>query len=60
MSSFPAFGDGAVYLESLAPHNTLDVQTPGGRCSARFDYRKEGSGIAQIGPLRCTREAATP
>jgi outer membrane usher protein len=52
--------DGAVYLESLAPHNTLDVQTPGGHCSARFDYRKEGSGIAQIGPLRCTREAATP
>ncbi|HWT17544.1 MAG TPA: FimD/PapC C-terminal domain-containing protein, partial [Variovorax sp.] len=53
--------DGAVYLESLEPRNTLDVQTPGGgRCRASFDYRKDGAGIPQIGPLRCIREAKTP
>jgi len=52
--------DGAVYLESLQPHNTLDVQTPGGACRSSFDYRKEGAAIPQIGPLRCAREAKTP
>ncbi|MFH0130941.1 fimbria/pilus outer membrane usher protein [Variovorax sp. VaC1] len=52
--------DGAVYLESLQAHNTLDVQTPGGACRTRFDYRKDGAAIPQIGPLRCTREAKTP
>ena len=52
--------DGAVYLESLAPRNTLEVQTPAGRCRASFDYRKDGAGIPQIGPLRCTREGKTP
>lgn len=52
--------DGAVYLESLQPHNTLEVQTPGGRCRASFDYRKDGAGIPQIGPLRCIREGKTP
>lgn len=52
--------DGAVYLESLEARNTLDVQTPGGRCRASFDYRKDGAGIPQIGPLRCAREAKTP
>ncbi|WP_235505808.1 fimbria/pilus outer membrane usher protein [Variovorax sp. Root411] len=52
--------DGAVYLESLEARNTLDVQTPGGHCRASFDYRKDGAGIPQIGPLRCAREAKTP
>lgn len=52
--------DGAVYLESLQPRNTLDVQTPSGRCRASFDYRKEASGIPQIGPLRCAKETKTP
>ncbi|MGJ7505717.1 fimbria/pilus outer membrane usher protein [Variovorax sp. ZT5P49] len=52
--------DGAVYLESLQAHNTLDVQTPGGACRTSFDYRKDGAGIPQIGPLRCAREAKTP
>ncbi|MGJ7495343.1 fimbria/pilus outer membrane usher protein [Variovorax sp. RT4R15] len=52
--------DGAVYLETLEPRNTLDVQMPNGRCQASFDYRKDGTGIPQIGPLRCAREARSP
>ena len=52
--------DGAVYLEALQPRNTLDVQTPSGRCRASFDYRKDGTGIPQIGPLRCAKETKTP
>ncbi|MDR6889822.1 MULTISPECIES: fimbria/pilus outer membrane usher protein [Variovorax] len=52
--------DGAVYLETLQPRNTLEVQTPAGGCRASFDYRKDGAGIPQIGPLRCTREAKAP
>jgi outer membrane usher protein len=52
--------DGAVYLETLQPRNTLEVQTPAGRCSASFDYRKDGAGIPQIGPLRCAKETKTP
>jgi len=52
--------DGAVYLESVEARNTLDVQTPGGHCRASFDYRKDGAGIPQIGPLRCATEAKTP
>jgi outer membrane usher protein len=52
--------DGAVYLESLEARNTLDVQMPGGHCRASFDYRKDGAGIPQIGPLRCATEAKTP
>lgn len=49
--------DGAAYLDTLDAHNTLDVQTPSGRCRANFDYRKDGDGIPQIGPLRCIKEA---
>lgn len=50
--------DGDVYLDTLAAHNALAVQTQQGACSARFDYHKEASGaIAQIGPLFCTPEA---
>lgn len=48
--------DGATYLDTLADHNTLEVQTPAGRCTTRFDYPKEGRGIPQIGPLRCVKE----
>ncbi|HSV60156.1 MAG TPA: fimbria/pilus outer membrane usher protein [Variovorax sp.] len=50
--------DGAAYLDTLEDHNTLDVLTPAGRCTTRFDFRKEGSGIPQIGPLRCAKENA--
>ncbi|RYF32499.1 MAG: fimbrial biogenesis outer membrane usher protein [Comamonadaceae bacterium] len=49
--------DGAAYLETLEARNTLEVQTPDGRCSASFEYKKVGAGIPQIGPLRCTRES---
>lgn len=52
--------DGAVYLEALAPRNTLEVELSNGRCRASFDYRKEGASIPQIGPLRCTKEAVSP
>jgi outer membrane usher protein len=52
--------DGAAYLDTLAEHNVLDVSLPeGGRCSTRFDYRKQGDGIPQIGPLTCL-EKGTP
>ncbi|MEP6723513.1 MAG: fimbria/pilus outer membrane usher protein [Variovorax sp.] len=52
--------DGAVYLETLEPRNTLEVQMPNGRCRASFDYRKDGTGIPRIGPLRCARDARSP
>jgi outer membrane usher protein len=51
--------DGAVYLDSLDTHNVLEASLPeGGTCSTRFDYRKQGDGIPQIGPLTCTMEKA--
>ncbi|MBS0317904.1 MAG: fimbrial biogenesis outer membrane usher protein, partial [Proteobacteria bacterium] len=49
--------DGAVYLDTLAAHNVLAVQTPSGLCNARFDYQALANGaIPQIGPLACTPE----
>ena len=48
--------DGIVYLDTLETHNVLDVQGPGGACRAEFDYRKEGDGVPQIGPLPCRKE----
>jgi len=45
--------DGVVYLDTLEAHNVLDVRTPAGVCHAEFDYRKQGDGIPQIGPLPC-------
>jgi outer membrane usher protein len=50
--------DGAVYLDTLDAHNVLHVSTPGGACRVQFDYRKDGDGIPQIGPLSCLREAS--
>ena len=51
--------DGTVYLDTLDEHNVLEVSLPeGGTCSTRFDYRKQGDGIPQIGPLTCTKERA--
>ncbi len=48
--------DGAVYLDTLGLHNTLDATLPDGRvCHASFDYRQQGNGIPQIGPLTCTK-----
>ncbi|SEI64573.1 fimbria/pilus outer membrane usher protein [Frateuria terrea] len=51
--------DGAAYLDTLGEHNVLEVSLPaGGRCSSRFDYRQQGEGIPQVGPLTCTKENA--
>jgi outer membrane usher protein len=45
-----------VYLDTLESHNVLAVDTPAGACRVRFDYRKDGEGIPEIGPLRCIKE----
>lgn len=50
--------DGATYLDTLQEHNTLEVKTPKGVCTVRFDYRKSGNGIPQIGPLKCVKESS--
>jgi len=50
--------DGEVYLDTLAEHNLLRVQTPKGACTARFDQQPQADGaIPRIGPLVCTLEA---
>jgi len=49
--------DGEVYLDTLAAHNVLQVNTPAGACRASFDYHQDTRGsIPQIGPLRCMKE----
>jgi len=48
--------DGATYLDTLEDRNTLEVQTPEGRCVTRFEYHKDGKAIPQIGPLKCVKE----
>ena len=50
--------DGETYLDTLADHNQLLVQTPAGRCRARFDHptAHADGGIPRIGPLVCTPE----
>lgn len=50
--------DGVVYLDTLQAHNVLHATTPGGACRVEFDYRKDGDGIPQIGPLSCLRETS--
>lgn len=50
--------DGVVYLDTLDIHNVLAVETPAGACRVNFDYRKDGDGIPEIGPLRCIKEAS--
>ena len=50
--------DGVVYLDTLEPHNVLAVDTPAGACRVSFDYRKDGEGIPEIGPLRCIKETS--
>ena len=50
--------DGEVYLDTLAEHNLLRVQTPKGACTARFDQQPQADGaIPRIGRLVCTLEA---
>jgi outer membrane usher protein len=48
--------DGMTYIDTLEQSNTLQVQTPSGRCTVRFDHVKRGHGIPEIGPLRCAKE----
>ncbi|TAN11005.1 MAG: fimbrial biogenesis outer membrane usher protein [Burkholderiaceae bacterium] len=49
--------DGEVYLDTLANHNQLAVQTPAGACGAQFDYHKAADGaIPQVGPITCAQE----
>ena len=50
--------DGVVYLDTLDTHNVLNVETPAGACRVSFDYRKDGDGIPEIGPLRCVKDAS--
>jgi len=47
--------DGTVYLDTLQAHNILEVTTPSGACRVSLDYRKQGNGIPQIGPLACRK-----
>ena len=45
--------DGMVYFDTLEAHNTLNVTTSAGRCTAQFDYPEKARDIPQIGPLTC-------
>ena len=45
--------DGMVYFDTLDAHNTLNVVTSAGRCTAQFDYPEKARDIPQIGPLTC-------
>lgn len=46
--------DGLVYLEDLAPHNTLQVDLAGGgHCQVQFAVEGEGDDVPLIGPLVC-------
>lgn len=49
--------DGETYLDTLKLHNRLEVNTPDAICHVNFDYPTQSSGIPQIGPLRCLKEA---
>ncbi|WP_347260313.1 fimbria/pilus outer membrane usher protein [Rudaea sp.] len=48
--------DGIAYFDTLEAHNVFEVRTPGGTCRVEFDYRKQGDGLPQIGPLACRKE----
>jgi outer membrane usher protein len=51
---FPVGYDGEAYVEGLARHNTIRVETPGGvRCDMAFDYAAVHGEIPRIGPLHC-------
>jgi outer membrane usher protein len=45
--------DGMVYLEGLSAHNTLDVTTAHGHCTAQFDYHPPKQAVPLVGPLVC-------
>lgn len=50
--------DGMTYLDTLETRNTLEVQTPAGPCTVRFEHPESVRGIPQLGPLRCLKENA--
>lgn len=52
--------DGETYLDNLQSDNRLLVDLPQGRCSARFTYPTNPSGIPRVGPLQCVTEQKTP
>ncbi|MBP5133998.1 FimD/PapC C-terminal domain-containing protein, partial [Pseudomonas protegens] len=46
--------DGLVYLENLAPQNTLHVELADGKtCRAQFDIDMQQQQVPLIGPLVC-------
>lgn len=49
--------DGLAYLENLAPHNELQIDTASGTCTVRFDAPPNTNTIPQIGPLTCRKES---
>lgn len=49
--------DGLTYLENLAPHNELQIDTASGTCTVRFDAPPDTGTIPQIGPLTCRKES---
>jgi len=52
--------DGMVYLEALEDSNVVDVVTPSGRCSVRFEYPRSAGALPMIGPLACLAEGVEP
>ncbi len=53
----PVGYDGEVYVEGLAPHNTLRVDEPeGGSCELVFDYRPGLESTTSMGPFTCVKE----
>jgi len=52
--AFPVGYEGAVYVDDLDPHNTLDVVGDRGEhCFVKFDYTPVPGNIPSIGPLTC-------
>lgn len=45
--------DGIVYLDTLAEHTVLDVQTDAGTCRIALDYPPHGGAVPQLGPFTC-------
>lgn len=52
--------DGMIYLEALEDSNVIDVVTPSGRCSVRFEYPQSAEALPMIGPLACLAEGVEP
>lgn len=48
--------DGEAFLKKLAPTNTVEIETPAGKCMARFGYKAEPGSQTRIGPVLCRSE----